>query len=389
VISAQTTESGISFQMTSEQRAIVEMAQGLAKKHQPDPYVSWEEAGSFPWEFMRELSKHGLTGIDIPAEKGGQGLTLLDALLVIAAVAQVAPHMADAVQVTNFGAIRQIAAFGGDRVVEEVLKPILAGEAIATIAMSEPGGGSALSTLRTRAVRDGEEVVLNGSKVFNSSGPHASYYVAWARFGEEREAVGAIVVPDTAPGFERGATERFISGEVHCTLSFDDCRVPAEYVLVDHDGMRKMMAIFNIERLGNATRSYAYGELALRLATQYMLDRETGTGRLADHQGLQWKLADLRMKLDAAQLLLYRAAVELRDGRPDPLYTSIAKCVANEAGHEACHQALQIFGGYGFSSDSPLDYLWKRTRGWMIAGGSTEIQRNRIAREVLKRHRAA
>lgn len=380
------TSASVRFALSEEQQALVEMATGLARRHQPDPYVSYDDAGEFPWDFMHVIAAQGLTGIDIPAELGGQGLTLLDAIIVIASVAQAAPHLADAVQATNFGAIRQIAAFGGERVRTDVLTPILQGQALATIAMSEPGGGSALATLRTRARREGADVVVNGSKVFNSSGPHATHYVAWARFGEERDAIGAVVIPSDAPGFERGKTERFISGEAHCTLSFDDCRVPADYILVDHDGMRRMMSIFNIERLGNATRSYAYGELALRLATEYMLDRETGKGRLADHQGLQWKLADMRMKLDAAQLLLYRAAVELHEGSPNAMYTSIAKCVANEAGHEACHQALQIFGGYGFSSDSVLDYLWKRTRGWMIAGGSTEIQRNRIARAILRQH---
>jgi len=374
------------FSLTGEQQDMTEMAAGLARRHEPEPYVSWEEAGKFPWEFMRELSAHGLTGIDLPEEQGGQGLALLDTVLVIEAVASAAPHLADAVQGTNFGAIRQISAFAGDRLIAEVLAPLLSGEAYTTIAMTEPGGGSALSTLRTAARRDGGDVIVDGTKVFNSGGPHATHYVVWVRFGSEREDIGAVVVPADTPGFSRGASERFMSGELHCELSFDDCRVPADYVLVDHDGMRRMMSVFNIERLGNATRSYAYGELALRLATGYMMERETAGGRLADYQGLQWKLADMRMRLDSAKLLLYRAASELRDGVPDPMYTSIAKCVANEAGFEAANQALQIFGGYGYTTDSPLDYIFKRTRGWMIAGGSVELQRHRIAREVFKRH---
>jgi alkylation response protein AidB-like acyl-CoA dehydrogenase len=375
------------FALTPEQEHLIEVAGGLAGRHTPDPYVSWEDAGHFPWDFMKELADHGLTGIDLPEERGGQGLSLLDTMLTIGAVAQVAPHLADAVQGTNFGAIRQIAAFAGDRLVEEILRPLLAGEYYVTIAMSEPGGGSALSTLRTTAKRDGDDVIINGAKVFNSGGPHATHYVAWVRFGPEKDQIGAVVVPADCEGFSRGATERFMSGELHCELSFENCRVPGDYVIVDHDGMKKMMSVFNIERLGNATRSWAYGELAMRLATDYMLKRETAGGTLADYQGLQWKLADMRMSLDSAKLLLYRAATELRDGNPDPLNTSIAKCVANEAGFETANQALQIFGGYGYSDDSPLNYIFKRTRGWMIAGGSVELQRNRIAREVLRRHR--
>jgi alkylation response protein AidB-like acyl-CoA dehydrogenase len=375
------------FSLTPEQQAVTDMAYGLAKRHSPHVRVSWDEAGQFPWDFMRELARHGLTGIDIPEDRGGQGLTLLDCVLVIIAVARAGPHLADAVQATNFGAIRQIAQFGSDRVIEEVLQPILRGEAYATVAMSEPGGGSALDALVSRAKRDGGQVTVSASKVFNSGGPHATHYVVWARFTEDKSGIGAVVVPRDTAGFSQGATERFMSGEAHCALAFDSCRVPADYVLVDQDGLRRMMAVFNIERLGNAARSYAYGELAYELAAEYLLSRETPRGRLADLQGMQWKLADMRMRLDAARLLLLRAATELDGGLPDPLYTSIAKCVANEAGFEAASQAMQIHGGYGYTDDSPLPYLFQRTRGWMIAGGSVEIQRNRIAREALRRHR--
>jgi alkylation response protein AidB-like acyl-CoA dehydrogenase len=372
--------------LTEEQRAIIETADGLAGRHDSGS-VSWEEAGAYPWGFMRDLGRHELTGIDIPEAQGGRGLSLLDSVLVMAAVAARSPHLADAVQASNFGAVRQVSAFGGERVIEEVLQPILAGRALATIGMSEPGAGSALASLRTSARRQGGDVVLNGEKLFNSNGPHATHVVAWARFSDEASGVGAVVVPADARGFAKGKTERFMSGETHCTLSFQDCRVPSEYVLLDHDGLRRMMSVFNIERLGNATRAYGYGEYALRLASRYLLERETGAGRLADHQGLQWKIADMRVSLESARLLLIQAATQLVAGVPDQLKTSMAKLAANEAGFNATNQALQIFGGYGYTEDSPLTYVFKRTRGWMIAGGTVEMQRNRIAREVLKSHR--
>jgi alkylation response protein AidB-like acyl-CoA dehydrogenase len=374
------------FTLTDEQRAMIEMAEGLARKHSLGPAVTWDEAGAFSWEFMRTLAHQGLTGIDVSTERGGQGLTLMDSVLVITAVASWAPHLADAVHATNFGAIRQLATFGSEQVVEDVIRPVLAGEAYATIGMTEPGGGSALATLRSKARYDGADVIVNGGKVFNTGGPEATHVVTWVKFGTGAQDVGAVVVPTDTPGFTRGATERFMSGEAHCELSFQDCRVPSEYVLVDRDGMRKMMAVFNIERLGNAARSHGLGELALRIATEYMLDRETGSGRLADFQGLQWKIADMRVRLDAAKLLIARAATELRDGVPDPLLTAAAKLTANEAGFEAANEALQICGGYGYTDESPLNYIFKRTRGWMIAGGSVELLRHRIAREVLKRH---
>lgn len=375
------------FKLNDDQRAVVETARGLALRHAKTPSVSWEEAGEFPWEFCRQLAAHGLTGIDIPVDAGGQGGELIDSVLVLEAVGRVGPHLADAVQATNFGAVRQIAAFGTQRVREEVLERVLRGEALATIGMSEPGGGSAVGSLRTRAERSGGDVLVSGAKVFNSNGPHATHYVVWARFGEGREGIGAVVVPADTPGLSKGRTERFLSGEAHCGFEMDGCRVPADYVLLDRDGMKRMMTIFNIERLGNATRSYAFGELAFELMTDYMVDRDTAGGRLEELQGLRWKVADLRMRLDAAALLLYRAATETEDGAPVPSHTSIAKAYANETGFAAANEALQVFGGYGFTSDSALSYIFHRTRGWMIAGGTVEIQRNRIARDVFARIR--
>lgn len=370
--------------LTPEQHAVMDLASGLAKRaHGPAP-VTWQEAGEFPWSFMRELAAHGLTGISIDAKHGGQGQQLIDAVLAIIAVGVTAPHLADAVHVTNFGAVQQIAQFGSPRLVREVLSAALAGEALITAAMSEPDGGTNLAGLRTRARIDGDQVVVDGSKVFNSNGPHATHYVVWSRFSDDPGSVGAVVVPAAAPGARRGATERFMSGEPHCMLHFDQCRVPADYVLLRQDGMRAMMPVFNIERLGNASRCYAYGTLALQLAADHMRARRAATGTLADKQGLQWKLADMRLALEAAKLLIYQAATQLTDGTPDPLNASMAKLSANEASFAAVDQALQIFGGYGFTSDSPLDYLFKRTRGWMIAGGSVESLRHRIAREVLR-----
>ena len=376
----------IDLELTAEQLLAYETAQRLAKQVAPDPRVTWADAGEFSWAFLELLAQHGLTGVALPEAQGGQGLTLIDAVLVIMAVGSVAPHLADVVHSTNFGAIQQISAFANDTVVDEVLREMLGGRALASIAMSEPGAGSAVSSLRTRAEVRGKDVHVTGQKVFNTNGPYATHYVVWARFREGKDGIGAVIVPADASGFSRGKTERFISGEPYCSLYFDDAAVPSSYVLLDRDGLRRMISVFNVERLGNASRSVALGELALRLATDYVLNRETGGTRLADHQGLQWMLADARMQLDASKLLIYRAATEMKDGQLDPLNVAVAKCFANEAGFKAADTALQLFGGYGYTTDYPIEYLWKRTRGWLIAGGSTQILRNRIASELLKRH---
>jgi alkylation response protein AidB-like acyl-CoA dehydrogenase len=372
------------FTLSDEQRAVVETSRSLARRYAPDVRVSWEDAESFSWEFLEALAGHGLTGIDLPEHIGGQGLTLLDAVFVIEAVARTAPHLADAVHATNFGAIRQVAAFSSSELLKDTVRGVLAGKLLPSIAMSEPGAGSAVNDLTTRARQEAGGYRLKGEKTFNTMGPIATHYVVWARFGDGARELGAVVVPATAGGFVRGAPKRFISGERFCSLHFDDVLVTSDHVLLKDDGLRQMMAVFNIERLGNAARSLGLGQLALDLATDYMLQRVTGGRRLSDLQGLRWKLADMRIKIDAARLLVYRAASELRNGLPDPGFVAAAKCFANEAGFFAADSALQIFGGYGFTTEGPLEYIWKRTRGWMIAGGSVEIMRNRVASEQLR-----
>ena len=373
------------FDISAEQRAMMDVARKLAAKHAPSPTVTWEDAGRFSWEFLRELADHGLTGMDIDETLGGQGQTLLDSVLLIEAVGSTAPHLADAVHSTSFGAIRQLAAFAESNEIRDVVRAVLAGKALPSIAMSEPEAGSALAHLVTRAEKQGSHVVVRGQKMFNTNGPFATHYVVWSRFGPGKSDIGAVVVPADAPGFSRGPTERFISGETHCALYFDDVRLPSSWILLDHDGIRRMISVFNIERIGNASRSVALGELALSVAQQHMAERVTGGRRLSDYQGLRWKLADVRTRLDAAHLLIYRAALDLGpSGMPTAANVAIAKSFANEAGFFAADACLQILGGAGYVSGSVIDYVWRRTRGWMIAGGSLEVLRDRIADEMFK-----
>lgn len=369
------------FGLSEEQRALQEtaarIAASLAKIAVPED--------SYPFEYLQTLARYDLTGIDLDESDGGQGLQLIDAILVLEAVTRISPRAGDAVQATNFGPIRQIAALGTPALRQRFLTPLLNGEALTSVAISEPEAGSAVGEMRTSARIEGEEVVIDGSKVFNSNGPFVTHFVVWARFGEGIRGIGAVVVPADAPGFSRGRAEHYLSGEAHCTLHFEGCRVPAENVLTDEGGPHRLMPIFNIERLGNAARSLACGWHALDLAIEHLRERRMGGRPLADYQGLRWKVAEARTSLEAARLLLYRAATELRDGMPDATLSAMAKFACNKAGYDAANEAAQLFGGYGMSTEYPLAYLLARTRAWMIAGGSLEVMRNRIADGLLGR----
>lgn len=373
------------FTLTKEQQELQRWARDLAKSKFSEKAYTWVEKDEIPWENARILSEHGLMGMTLSEEDGGHGMTLLDAMIVMEEIAKVCPHTADMFQVGNFGAIRQVSEYGSKELKARVLPPILAGEKLISIAMTEPDAGSATTDLRTKARIEGDRVIINGSKIFNTHGPYNSYYVVWVRFGDTVQSSGAVLVERDAPGLTVGKAEKHMSGEVHSALYFEDCTVPVGNILVPDNGFKKLFKMFNIERLGNTTRSLSLAQAAFDMAVEHAKERHQFGRPLCEFQGIQWKVAEMKMKLDAARLLLYRAAVNAVSGNPVPLETSMAKCYVNTAAFEVAHECVQIFGGYGYSTEYPLEYIFKRVRGWMIAGGTPEMMKNKIAEEVFGR----
>lgn len=370
------------FSLTEEQLAVQDAARRLAESQFAPTAFTYD---GFAWDSARALAQNGFTGITIREEDGGQGGKLMDAVLVMEAVSKVCPNSGDAVQATNFGAIRQVAEFGSDRVKEEILPGLLAGTLLISAGMSEPDAGSALTQLTTTAEYDGDEVVIHGNKLWGSHANEITHSVVWVRFGPSAKDIGCVVVPTDTLGFSRGKTETYMSGEHHCTLFFDGVRVPREYVLADSDALRRMFTIFGVERVGNATRSLALAQTAFERAVEHAKTREQFGRPLCEFQGLQWKFADMKMKLDAARLLIYRAVSNADSGAPDPAEATLAKCYTNQIAFEVTSDALQIFGAMGYSTETPMEYFVRRTRGWMIAGGSVEMMKNRIAEDVFGR----
>ena len=355
----------------------------LAQREFAPRAYTWEREGRFPREYLKVLAAQGLAGIAIPEADGGQGATLTDAVLVIETISRIDPAAGDCIQALNFGAIQQIAQHGSAEIKERYLAPCLRGEAMVAISMTEPEAGSAVTDLRTFAKRDGDAVVLNGRKIFTSNAEHADQFVVWARFGEGSREAGAVVVPRATRGLTIDATHRFMSGEPYGMLFFEDARVPASNILIPTDGFAKMLPTFNVERLGNAARSLALGEAAFDLAAEHVRTRSQFGRPIMEFQGLQWKIAEMKLRLEGARLLLYRAAVNADSGVPTALDTALAKLACNRAGFETANDAVQIFGGSGYDRDEAVNYIFRRTRGWMIAGGTMEQMLNRIAAESL------
>jgi alkylation response protein AidB-like acyl-CoA dehydrogenase len=351
-----------------------ELAAGaLARAHDPQ----------YPWDVAKKMAQQGLLGITIPETDGGQGGTLMDAVLAIEAVASACPRSADVIQAGNFGPIRVLAEYGSSFQKQSFLKRLLAGEAVIAVGMTEPEAGSAVTDLATKAMRDGKGWRVTGSKIFTTHSAYADLILTYVRFGPGVGGIGSVLIESKQ--VRRGRKSHFMSGEEWAELHFDNVFVPEEMVLLGEGGFKKQIAGFNVERIGNAARSLALGRYAFEQARAWALERKQFGKPLAEFQGLQWKFADMKLKLEAAQLLLYRAAANADRGLPSPEDTALAKLACNQAGFDAANESLQVMGATGYSQETLVEYCLRRCRGWMIAGGSVEILKNRIAESVFGR----
>jgi len=375
----------MNFDLTAEQKLFAEQVHRFAREHLAAGALKRAHDPHFPFDVAELMAEHGLMGIALPQSDGGQGGSLMDAVVAIEQVAAVCPRSADVVQFGNFGPIRTFAEYGTPDQKKRWLGELLAGRMVMSLGMTEPDAGSALTDLKTSARPDDSHYVVNGSKVFSTFSPEAQIFLIYVRFGPGVSGIGSLIVERGTPGFTIGAPSAFMSGEEWCELHFADCRVPAENVLLGPGGFKKQMAGFNVERLGNTARSLAYGRYAFNSARDYAMTREQFDRPLCEFQGLQWKFADMAIKLDSAQLLLYRAAANADRGLPSAYETAIAKAACNQAGFEAANEAVQIMGALGYSRETLVEYCMRRTRGWMIAGGSIEMLKNRIAEHIFDR----
>jgi alkylation response protein AidB-like acyl-CoA dehydrogenase len=340
---------------------------------------------SYPWDAAQEIAAQGLLGLTVPVEKGGQGARLLDAVVAIQEVAMACPKSADIVQAGNFGAIRTFAEFAPPDLLDRYLPDLLDGKALMGLGMTEPDAGSAVTQLKTSAKEDGGGFVLDGTKVCSTNSADASVFLVYVRYGPGTDGIGSVVVERGTRGLTVGPPSEFMSGEVWCPLYFDGCRIPASNVVLGPGGFRQQMSGFNVERIGNAARALALGRHAFELAKAHAVERTQFGRPLCEFQGIQWKFADMALQLEDAQLLLYRAATAADRGLPSAYDTSIAKLACNEAGFSVANESLQVMGALGFTRDTLVKYCLRRTRGWMIAGGSLEILRNRIAESIFDR----
>jgi alkylation response protein AidB-like acyl-CoA dehydrogenase len=375
-------------ELNEDQIALKDLAARLASERFAANALAWDEAGSpLPLEERRRLADLGLTGLTLPAEYGGGGRPLMDALIVLEELAKASPVAAWPVFEACTGPARVIELLGSDELRKRVLPSVAGGETTIAVSISEPDAGSAATDAKTTARTEGDEVVINGVKRWCSGAGHAEMYLVYVRFGstQDSRSLGAVLVERDTPGLTFGPPERLMGfhGVGSADMFFDDVRIPVGNIVVSEGGFKDLFTAFSIERLGNATMSLAIAQSALDRSAEYVKSRKQFGKPIAEFQLVQASIADMVMQVEAARLLIQRAALNAGNGAPLALEASVAKCFANEAAKRVSDLAIQLHGGYGYSVEYELERLHRDSHGWAIAGGTVAMQRVRIASEYL------
>lgn len=378
------------FQLSPEQQQLQKTVRDFADRECRELAAQWDREEHIADDaVIRKMADMGLVGMCLPEQYGGAGQPLLSAIVAIEQLARVSPLCAAAVFESNVGPVRVIEHFGTDAQKDRYLPLVCQGRMNISIGMTEAEAGSALTDLRTNAVKVDGGWKLTGRKVFCTGGGHSEAYMVYCRLDgiPGAKGIGALLVEKGAAGFTFGKQERYMGlrGFPSCDLVFEDCFVPDENLIIPAGGFRSLMQCFDIERCGNATMALGIATGALEAAAAYAMERKTFGKVIAERQAIQMLIADMATRVDAARLLVYRAAVGADSGFPSIRETSMAKVFANETAKAVTDMAMEILGGYGYSTEFPVERMLRDSRGWPLAGGTLQIQKILIAATVFGR----
>ncbi len=376
------------FNLTEDQRAIEDASRAFAQAELAPNSARWDEDKHFPVDVVRKAAELGFAGLYVREDVGGSALSRLDASIVFEQLSYGDVSVAAFISIHNM-ASWMIDRFGSEELRRRYLPRLTSMELIASYCLTEPGSGSDAVAMKTTARKDGGDYVLNGTKAFISGAGTSDLYVVMARTGGEgAKGVSAFVVEKDMPGISFGAQERKMGWNAQPTaqVNFDDCRVPeANRIGNEGEGFKFAMAGLDGGRINIASCSLGGAGLALDTAKAYLETRKQFGQALKEFQGLQWRLADMATELDAARLMVRRAAHALDTKNPKATqYCAMAKRFATDAGFEVANQALQLHGGYGYLRDYPLERIVRDLRVHQILEGTNEIMRVITARELFR-----
>lgn len=377
------------FELTKEQRMIRDMVREFAQAEIAPRAHDIDESGKFPYGLFRQMGELGLLGLPFPEKYGGAGADTISYALAVEEVAAASGSVGLTYAAHISLGSAPIYAFGTEEQKEKYLVPLATGEGLGAFALTEPHSGSDAAALKTTAVRDGDEWVLNGQKMWITSGAVARTVIVAAKTDPEAgtHGISNFIVPAGTPGFIVGKDESKMGlrGSVTNQLFFEDCRVPAENLLgQEGEGFKQFMITLDGGRISIAAMALGLGQAALEMALAYAQERRAFGKAIAEFQAIQWKLADMATELNAARLLVYKAARLKDEGKSFTKEAAMAKLFASEAADRACWEAIQIHGGMGYSREMPLERYYRDNRLTLIGEGTSEIMRLVIAREILR-----
>ncbi len=376
------------FALSDEQLAIQDMAMSFATDRLAPNAMEWDETGHFPVDVLREMAALGFAGIYLSEEHGGSGLSRLDAAIIFEALSSGCTSTAAFMTIHNM-ASWMIDRFGSDAQRQEWIPELTQMNLIASYCLTEPGSGSDAAAMRSRAVRDGDDYVINGSKAFISGGGVSDVYVAMIRTGEDGpKGVSCFIIPKDTKGLSFGANEKKMgwSSQPTAQVMFDDMRLPARYrVGEEGEGFKFAMMGLDGGRLNIAACSLGTAQRAYEKALTYATERKQFDQTLSQFQSTQFKLADMLTALETSRLMLRQAAVKVDSNSADKTrFAAMAKRYVTDACFDVANEALQIHGGYGYLKDYEVERMVRDLRVHQILEGTNEIMRVIIAREILK-----
>ena len=375
------------FELTEEQRAFQAVARSFAREHMMPFAREWDERETFPVETLRKAAALGFGGIYVKDDVGGSALSRLDATIIFEELAQGCTSTAAYISIHNMNAW-MIDAFGSQAQRRKFLPKLCSMEHFSSYCLTEPGSGSDAASLATRAARDGDHYVLNGAKAFISGGGMSDLYVCMVRTGEEgANGISCLAVEKGTPGLSFGAQEKKLGWKSQPTamVIFEDCRVPvANRIGEEGFGFRIAMAGLDGGRLNIAACSIGGAQFCLDRTIEYMRERKQFGTRLADFQALQFRIADHATELEAARLMVRRAAVAVGNREEGATrLAAMAKRFATDIGFEAVNGCLQLHGGYGYLRDHPIERVLRDLRVHQILEGTNEVMRLIVSRDML------
>jgi len=379
----------VEIELTEEHRLIQKTAREFAEKEVAPGAAERDRTHEYPGDIVKKMGELGFMGMAVPSEYGGADMDTVAYVLAMEEISAACATTGVVMSVNNSLVCDPLAKFGSEQQKKEILTPLAGGEKLGCYALSEPEAGSDAANQRTSAVKDGDGWVVNGQKNFITNAPVADFIIFFAHADREKKhkGINAYVLPMDHPGVSclRLEDKLGITASPCSSVQFDDCKVGPEWLLgKEGEGFKIAMTTLDGGRIGIASQALGIARAAFDAAARYSLERKAFGKPISDLQAIQWKLADMAVKLDASRLLTWRAAWMKDEGQRYGAESAMAKLMASEAATWIAHQAIQVHGGYGYLRDFPVERHYRDARITEIYEGTSEIQRLVIAGNLLR-----